>query len=192
MKTRSRSARKTHGKQTNRARTRARRTVSIRPVAVETSARGTEAAIPVSVRGEGSSAEALIPVEASTSGKTRRRAALVPIAVQRRSAHTRNSAHTRRRRARTRREQAGRRRFEAAFTKPWRTFAGDAVSSILDLEQAALELGVDYGQTAVAVLQSMLWPILGRPVDVEPVGRSRVLAQKTPAQVAGEAMARAA
>jgi hypothetical protein len=62
----------------------------------------------------------------------------------------------------------------------------------MDIEQAALELVVEYSQTAIAFLQNMLWPILGRPVAFEPTGRGKELARESPAQVAGEALARAA
>lgn len=62
----------------------------------------------------------------------------------------------------------------------------------MDIEQAALVLGVEYGQTAIAFLQNMLWPILGRPIAIEPTGRGKELVRKSPAQVAGEALARAA
>ncbi len=44
----------------------------------------------------------------------------------------------------------------------------------------ALELGVDYGNTSATILRTLLWPVLGRPADVEPVGRSRELAPKDP------------
>jgi hypothetical protein len=62
----------------------------------------------------------------------------------------------------------------------------------MDIEEAALKLGVEYGQTTIAVLQFILWPILGRPTEMEPVGRGKVLALKTPAQVVDAAIARAA
>jgi hypothetical protein len=68
----------------------------------------------------------------------------------------------------------------------------EAINDVLDLEQAALELSMEYGQTAIAVLQSILWPILGQPADVEPVGRGKVLARKSAAEVARAAMVRAA
>ncbi len=60
------------------------------------------------------------------------------------------------------------------------------------LLQAALELGAEYGQTAIATLQTILRPILGQPTNLDPAGRGRILAQKTPAQVASAAIARAA
>jgi hypothetical protein len=62
----------------------------------------------------------------------------------------------------------------------------------VDIEQAALELGAEYGQTAITLWQAMLWPIFGRPVAIEPVGRGKMLARKSAAEVAGEAIARAA
>lgn len=194
MTTRPKFARKTHARPTRSRATRRRTTqqpsstASVTPVAIETSASG-DAVIPVSVKGEGSSAEAVIPVEVPTGSKTRRkRAAVVPIVVWRRS------AHSRRRRARTRPQQTQPQtpKFEPAYPKPWRTFVSDALNGVMDMEQAALELGVEYGQTAIAVMQSMLWPIFGRPASIEPVGRGKILASKTPAEVAGAALARAA
>lgn len=80
----------------------------------------------------------------------------------------------------------------SAYRKPWRTFTTDAISGVMDIEEAALKLGVEYGQTTIAVLQFILWPILGRPTEMEPVGRGKVLALKTPAQVVDAAIARAA
>ncbi len=186
--TRSTSARKPHSKASNRA-VRRRSNFSVTPVATQTTANGADAVIPVSVTGEGKSGEAVIPVEVETSGKgRRRRAAVVRVAVRKPSATKRKA------RARTVRQHASaeRREFDVAYPKPWRRFASDAMNNVLHMERAALDLGVEYGHTSVAILRTLLWPVLGRPADVEPLGRSRELTRKTPAQVAGEALARAA
>ncbi len=186
--TRSRSARKPHSKPSNRA-VRRRSNFSVIPVATQTTASGADAVIPVSVTGEGRSGEAVIPVEVETSGsRRRRRAAVVRVAVRKRSA-TNRKPRARHRRPHTSEE---RREFGAAYPKPWRTFASNAVGSVLHIERSALELGVECGHTSATILRTLLWPVLGRPADVEPVGRSRELTRKTPAQVAGEALARAA
>jgi hypothetical protein len=192
MTARSKSARKTHVRPAGRRAKRGRRTQqTVTPVATQASTTGADAVIPVSVQGEGSSAEAVIPVEVATGGRRRRRAAVVPIAVHRRSAHSRRGRTGSSKRQSESRSRAGR-KFEPAYPKPWRTFASEAVNSSIDIEQAALELGLEYGQTAIAVVQSILWPILGRPADLEPVGRGEVLVQNTPAEIAGAAIAWAA
>jgi hypothetical protein len=192
MTTRPKSARKTHVRKPAGRRAARGRTVSklfVMPVATQANATGADAVIPVSVQGEGSSAEAVIPVEVTTTGKSpKKRAAVIPIAVQKRS------AHARRRRAQTRSHQTSpqTRKFEPVYPKPWRRFVSDVINDVMGVGQAALELGVEYEQTAIAVLQSMTWPILGRPADVEPVGRGKVLARRSAAEVAGAALARAA
>src|SRR5512142_1937885 len=162
MPTRPKSAKKTHAKPPNRRSARRRESsFSVTPLATQTSATGADAVIPVSVTGEGSSAKAVIPVEVETSGKKRRkRTAVVPIAVER------SPAHTRRRTARTRPPQAAQQRREPTYWTPWRSFASEAVSSIIASERAALELGIEYSQTAMAFLQALLWPILRRPMAV--------------------------
>ncbi len=68
----------------------------------------------------------------------------------------------------------------------------ESVTNVLDIECAVLEMGVEYSQTAFAVVQAMLWPLLGRPADVQPVGRAKVLVQQSPEQVASAAMGKAA
>jgi hypothetical protein len=84
-----------------------------------------------------------------------------------------------------------RRSFEPAYP-PLLRWVSETVNTVMDVEQAALELFVEYGQTAASILQTFSWPILRRPREVEPIGRGKILAQKTPAQIAGEAIARAA
>ena len=189
MATRSKLGRKTHARSsTRRSAPRRESNISVSPLATQTCATGADAVIPVSVTGEGSQTEAVIPVVETRGEKRRRRAAVVPIAVERRA------AQTRRQKARTRQRQAAqqRRKEEPAYPKPWRRFASEAVSSFMDTERAALELGVEYSQTAISFLQAMLWPILGRPEAVEPVGRGKVSVRKSPAQVVRQAIASAA
>jgi hypothetical protein len=176
VKTRSTSGRKSHLKLANHRAPRghiAHRNASkltVTPVAMQVSSSG-EAVIPVTVKGDGRSAQAVIPVEVPTAGKSRKRAAVVPITVQRRSAHARRhrrklSAVRRKRRVDTR--SAETRIFEIVpreYPKPWRTFLMDAICEAMGVEESTLRLGVEYGHTAVGLLQSILFPFLGRPAD---------------------------
>jgi hypothetical protein len=82
--------------------------------------------------------------------------------------------------------------FQPAYPKPWRTFLSETTNEVIWIEEAAGWLAVEYGQTAITILQNILWPVLGRPADVEPVGRGKVLARRSAAEVAGAAIARAA
>ncbi len=188
MNTRPKSVRTTRHNRASRGVQKPQSNLSVMPVATQTSATGSDAVIPVSVTGEGSSAAAVIPVEVQTRGKQRRRrAAVLPITVQKRS------ADTRRRRVRNHRQTAKERQHsQPAYAKPWGSFIDESITGVLDIERAVLEIGVEYGRTALTAVQSMLWPLLGRPADVQPVGRAEVLVQRSPQHVASAAMARAA
>ncbi len=172
MKTRSKSARKPHIKNAGRRAARsgsAHPTVSnlsVTPVA-QANASGADAVIPVSVKEDGNSAHAVIPVEVATGGKIpRKRAAVIPVSVQKRSARARR--HRPRTQAKVRQHRAARdsrlgRESARNYPVPWRMLLSDVVTDIGDTQQAAVQLGVEYGRTAAALVRFLFWPYLDRP-----------------------------
>ncbi len=208
MNTRSKPARKARvhaarsrvGRRRRAQQTRAN--LSVIPVAVQASNGGAEAAIPVSVKADSNSAEAVIPVEVATTGKSpRKRAAVIPIRVQRRSGQTRrgkarsHSANTRHGQSET--GSVEMRTFEPPTTQypvPWRTVLSRVANDVTDTGQDVLHLGLEYGRTAAALLQFLFWPFLGRPETTRQVSeRGTVSSRNTkPTGVATARGARAA
>lgn len=162
------AARKTHVQASRRraVRTRPRKAVlktSVRPVATQVKRAGADAAIPVSLKNGGSSGQALIPVEVAATGKpTRRRAAVIPIAVQRRSSH-RNRSRTRS--AQNRRARDRSHGYSTAYPVPWRALARDVVDVLTYTEEQALNLIAETSQTAAAVPQYLLRFFLSAGAD---------------------------
>ena len=153
------AARKAHVPASRRraVRTRPRKAVSkpsVRPVATQFKRAGADAGIPVSLQNGGSSPQAVIPVEVATTGKpTRRRAAVIPIAVQRPSLHRNRSRRRSAQNARARGRSLG---YSTAYPVPWRALARDVVDVLTYTEEQALNLIAETSQTAAAVPQYLL------------------------------------
>jgi hypothetical protein len=133
--------------------------LQVTPVATSSGAAGVDAVIPITVQGEGSSAEAVIPVEVPTKGKPpRKRAALIPIAVQR---------HAARRRMRGFRNKAHRARSTSPVIRPilWKTVVGDAAETAIEIETAAMDITSEWVKTGTIALRFLLYPFLGAPAE---------------------------
>lgn len=202
MKTRAATKRHTQSATPGTAQSRtAHRTgskVSVTPVAVQTSSAGADAVIPVSVKDKGGSPQAVIPVEVATTGKPlRKRTAIVPIAVHRRTAglrRRRTQSHS----ASKREARLGSRSPEKQATasngypRPWRTFFQGIIDGAAETEVQAASLAAECSRTAVALMQYLLWPFFGHPAGSKASETGRIERRKKVQARAVEAMPAAA
>jgi hypothetical protein len=144
MSTRSKHPSRTRTKRKNQS------NLAVMPVAVKTDSRSREAMIPATVNCDSGEAEAVISVEVKSRGKQRKRAAVIPVAVEEHStepaSYSNDKSH-----ARTFRK----------YPVPLRTFLSDNVNTLAHLEQDGARLLIGYGRLCVAALQFVFWPFLG-------------------------------